>query len=160
MVRVLEQTSFGWMIKEKEIGKIVFIDYQGEEQIIKFARGETIPFKPDVMKNAVVFLANGEELEGPVGRVESLDLVRYILERVEDKSEVFTKFNSTIVAIPEILRVYRDVIENRVTKVGDNKFWKIINTPFEAKGREHKAVTVHDLPPIRVALINGLNTNF
>ncbi len=160
MVRVLEQTSFGWMIKDDEIGKIAFVDYEGEEQIIKFQKGESIPFSTDVMKSAVVFLANEEEIDGPVGRVESLDLVRYVLKSVEDRTDTFTHLNSMVIAVPEILRIYRDVISSRIHKVGDNKFWKLVNTPIQSNDVMVKPITVYDLPPLRCALINGLNTNF
>ena len=160
MVRILEQTSFGWMIKDTEIGKIVFIHYEGEEQIIKFQKGERIPFDENIMRDAVVFLANEEEFDGRAGRVESLDLVRYILKDVKDSSEVFTKRNSRIIAVPEILRVYRDVLESRVSKIGDNNFWELVNMSDSELDKPMRPVTVHDLPPLRSALINGLDTNF
>ncbi|MBR4110303.1 MAG: hypothetical protein IKK43_01260 [Clostridia bacterium] len=160
MVRILEQTSFGWMIKDTEIGKITFICINGEEQIIKFMKGEEIPFDADVMKDAVVFLANGEEYDGIAGRVESLDLVRYILENEEPRTDTFTARNCTVIAVPEILRIYRDIIENRISKIGDNRFWKLMNDTFTPVAKFVKKVSVHDLPPLRYALINGLNTNF
>ena len=133
---------------------------KGEEQIIKFKKGEKIPFDDDVMKDAVVFLANGEEFSGVAGRVESLDLMRYILKNVEPKTESFTDRNCTVIVVPEIVRIYRDVIENRISKVGDNRFWKLVNNPNTPIAKRAKKVTVHDLPPLRYAIINGLNTNF
>ncbi len=161
MVRILEQTSFGWMLMDTDIGKVVFIYENGEEQVIKFSKGEKIPFENEIMKNAVVFLANDEEFDGPAGRVESLDLVRYILaDSTTEKREIFTKWNAKLVSIAEILRLYRDVLESKVTKIGDDKFWMLINTPFNEKAEKCKRVTVHDLPPLREALISGLNTNF
>lgn len=160
MVRILEQTSFGWMLRDTEIGKVAFVYENSEEQVIKFAKGEEIPFDSDVMRDAVVFLANGEEFDGVAGRVESLDLVRYILGDTEERRETFTKWNSNIVSISEILRIYRDVLESKVSKLGDDKFWVLINTPYEEKGKNYKTVSVHDLPPLRKALINGLDTNF
>ena len=160
MVRILEQTSFGWMIKDTEIGKITFVCINGEEQIIKFMKGEEIPFDEDVMKDAVVFLANGEEFDGVAGRVESLDLVRYVLQNVESRSDTFTNRNCTVIAATEILRIYRDIIENRISKIGDNRFWKLINDTLTPVAKLARKVSVHDLPPLRCALINGLNTNF
>ena len=160
MVRILEQTSFGWMIKDTDIGKITFVCINGEEQIIKFMKGEEIPFDDEVMKDAVVFLANGEEYTGIAGRVESLDLVRYILKNVESKVDTFTARNCTVIAAPEILRIYRDIIENRISKIGDNRFWQLMNDTFTPVAKFAKKVSVHDLPPLRCALINGLNTNF
>ena len=160
MVRILEQTNFGWMIKDNEIGKITFICVDGEEQIIKFKKGEEIPFDDIVMKDAVVFLANGEEFTGVARRVESLDLMRYILRNVEPKTESFNERNFTVVVVPEIVRIYRDVIENRISKVGDKRCWKLVNNPVTPIAKLVKKVTVHDLPPLRYAIINGLNTNF
>lgn len=160
MVRILEQTNLGWMIKDTEIGKITFICVDGEEQIIKFKKGEEIPFDDIVMKDAVVFLANGEEFTGVAGRVESLDFMRYILNNVEPKTELFTERNCTVVVVPEIVRIYRDVIENRISKVGDKRCWKLVNNPITPISKLAKKVTVHDLPPLRYAIINGLNTNF
>lgn len=160
MVRILEQTSFGWMITDTDIGKITFINFNGEEQIIKFKKGEEIPFDAEIMKDAVVFLANGEEYTGAAGRVESLDLVRYILQNVESRVDTFTNRNCTVVSVPEILRIYRDIIEDRLTKIGDNRFWKLMNDTFSPVAKFARKVSVHDLPPLRYALINGLNTNF
>lgn len=160
MVRILEQTSFGWMLRDTEIGKVAFIYENSEEQVIKFAKGEEIPFDSDVMRDAVVFLANGEEFDGVAGRVESLDLVRYILKEQAERREIFTKWNANVVSIAEILRIYRDVLESKVTKIGDDKYWLLVNTPFEEKTVKGKQVTVHDLPPLREALLSGLNTNF
>lgn len=160
MVRILEQTSFGWMIKDTEIGKITFVCINGEEQIIKFMKGEEIPFDEEIMKDAVVFLANGEEFDGVAGRVESLDLVRYVLQNVESRSDTFTNRNCTVIAVTEILRIYRDIIESRISKIGDNRFWKLINDTLTPVAKLAKKVSVHDLPPLRYAIINGLNTNF
>lgn len=159
MVRILEQTSFGWMLMDTDIGKIVFIFNEGEEQVIKFSKGEEIPFEDDIMKNAVVFLANDEEFDGPAGRVESLDLVRYILADSTEKREIFTKWNANIFSIAEILRIYRDTLENKVTKIGDDNSWVLVNTPFEEESQRCRQVAIHDLPPLREALISGLNTN-
>lgn len=160
MVRILEQTSFGWMIRDTDIGKIVFINYEGEEQIIKFQKGEEIPFGDSVMKDAVVFLANSEEFTGRAGHVESLDLVRYVLSDIRDSREVFTKRNSRVIAVPEILRIYRDVLESRVSKIGDNNFWELADVSENPSNLPFKPVTVHDLPPLRSALLQGLDTNF
>lgn len=162
MVRILEQTNFGWMLVDTDIGKVAFVKQNDEEQVIKFMKGEEIPFDADVMKDAVVFLANGEEYDGIAGRVESLDLVRYILANVESESrtDTFTARNCTVLSVPEILRIYRDVIEDRISKIGDNRFWKLMNDTFSPVAKFAKKVSVHDLPPLRYALINGLNTNF
>lgn len=157
MVRILEQTSFGWMLRDTEIGKIAFIYENDEEQVIKFAKGEEIPFDSDVMRDAVVFLANGEDFDGMAGRVESLDLVRYILAGNDERRETFTKWNANVISISEILRIYRDVLESKVSKIGDDNLWVITNAPSEGVVKQ---VTIHDLPPLRQALINGLNTNF
>lgn len=160
MVRILEQTSFGWMLMDTDIGKVVFVYENGEEQVIKFSKGEKIPFEDEIMRNAVVFLANDEEFDGLAGRVESLDLVRYILKDKVERREIFTKWNANIFSIAEILRIYRDVLESKVTKIGDDKSWWLVNTPFKEKAVKCKQVTVYDLPPLREALISGLNTNF
>lgn len=149
MVRVSERELFENLVNEKNLGAIVFLKKNGEEQIYKYHKGELVVVSKE--DEAVVLLGSKQNIYGEPAKVESLEVVvRNMNKPIE---EVIACWSSVLLYTFEVMRLYRAANKGTLKIGREGNLWRVTESNF----RSCREIIRDDLPNMRDGLLNGVD---